>query len=500
MKAGSRLPLALLTTCFAVVVLRNAWIHDDGYITFRTVDNFINGYGLRWNPAERVQTYTHPLWMFVVAALYLVTHEVFFTVIFMSLALSVAAVLLIVFGTARSLAAGCLGVLVLTCSKAFVDYSTSGLENPLTHFVFASFLVVYFRREASLTTLYLLASLAALGAINRMDTALLYLPVLVDVLIRVGRPRGLAVVAAGFTPLILWEAFSLFYYGFLFPNTAYAKLFDTGVGVGERAIHGLYYLLNSARIDPLTPLAIGAAVAGGVWSRDRRNVAVVGGIAAYLSYVVLIGGDFITGRFMAAPLLGAVALLSRWQPVSRTLAVAASAAVIVVGLISSDPPPLSTAAAGSQGRELMAAHGIADERPYYYPYAGFLRAVQGVRLSSHPWAREGLEARRKQLPLVVRGDIGYFGFYAGPRVHIVDIWGLGDPLLARLPARTDVPWRVGHFTRAIPDGYLETLASGENRIADKTLAAYYDRLALVTRGRLLDRNRLIEIWKINVGD
>src|SRR5512147_2840646 len=123
----------------------------------------------------------------------------------------------------------------------------------------------------------------------------------------------------------------------------------------------------------------------------------------------------------------------------RTVAVA-TILVSVVGLSSSDPPPLRTAA-GSEGKELMGAHGIADERPYYYPYSGFLRALQHVSISEHPWAVQGLEARRKHVPVVVRGDIGYFGFYAGPDVHVVDLWGLGDPLLARLPARTDVPWR-----------------------------------------------------------
>jgi arabinofuranosyltransferase len=497
MRIGGRPLVILVTTLCAIVVLRNAWIHDDAYITFRTVDNFVNGYGLRWNPAERVQTYTHPLWMFVVAASYVLTHEVFFTVIFVSIALSVATVLL-VFEVANSLAAGCLAVTVLTLSKAFVDYSTSGLENPLTHVLLALFLVVFFRREVSLKTLSLLALLAALAAVNRMDSVLLFLPVLVFVLFDVGPARGLATVIAGFLPFVLWEGFSLFYYGFLFPNTAYAKLFDTGVGGGERAMHGLYYLLNSIRTDPLTLLAIGAAVAGAVWSRDRRALAVVGGIVAYLAYVVMIGGDFVTGRFLTAPLLGAAVLVSRWQPMPRTAVVGAALVVIVVGFSSSDPPPLTTAAAGSQGKELMDAHGIADERAYYYPYAGFLRALQHVTVSSHPWAIEGIEARRRREPVVTRGDIGYFGFYAGPAVHIVDAWGLADPLLARLPARADVSWRIGHFTRAIPDGYLETLTSGQNRIADANIARLYDRLSLVTRGDLFDRRRLVEIWKMNV--
>jgi hypothetical protein len=60
----SSLTLFLL---YVLAFIRNAWICDDAYITFRTVDNFIQGYGLRWNIQERVQTYTHPLWMFLLS-------------------------------------------------------------------------------------------------------------------------------------------------------------------------------------------------------------------------------------------------------------------------------------------------------------------------------------------------------------------------------------------------------------------------------------------------
>ena len=49
----------------AVVLIRTAWICDDAYITFRTIDNFLHGFGLRWNVAERVQSFTHPLWLIV---------------------------------------------------------------------------------------------------------------------------------------------------------------------------------------------------------------------------------------------------------------------------------------------------------------------------------------------------------------------------------------------------------------------------------------------------
>src|SRR5690242_16188482 len=68
-----------------VIVLRRAWVSDDAYITFRTVDNFIHGYGLTWNTAERVQAYTNPLWMLLVSIGSLVTREVFYTSYFLEL-------------------------------------------------------------------------------------------------------------------------------------------------------------------------------------------------------------------------------------------------------------------------------------------------------------------------------------------------------------------------------------------------------------------------------
>jgi len=73
---------------YAVVLLRTAWVNEDAYITLRTVDNFVNGYGMRWNIAERVQTFTHPLWFFLITLPYLFTREAFYTVMVLSLLIS----------------------------------------------------------------------------------------------------------------------------------------------------------------------------------------------------------------------------------------------------------------------------------------------------------------------------------------------------------------------------------------------------------------------------
>jgi arabinofuranosyltransferase len=43
----------------------NSWIGDDAFITMRVVDNLSHGYGLVWNTGERVQVFSHPLWLFL---------------------------------------------------------------------------------------------------------------------------------------------------------------------------------------------------------------------------------------------------------------------------------------------------------------------------------------------------------------------------------------------------------------------------------------------------
>jgi arabinofuranosyltransferase len=82
--------------------------------------------------AERVQSYTHPLWLMLISSLYALTHEAYYTLVLLSLGVSILA-LLVLCRRAATWPAALLAVVLLTTSKAFVDYSTSGLENPLAH-------------------------------------------------------------------------------------------------------------------------------------------------------------------------------------------------------------------------------------------------------------------------------------------------------------------------------------------------------------------------------
>lgn len=95
---------------FLWIILNRAWVSDDAYITFRVVDNFLNGYGLRWNINERVQVFTHPLWMFLISGISFFSGEVYFTSIFTGILLSMLAVVILLRIKKLSVA-NCMGVL-----------------------------------------------------------------------------------------------------------------------------------------------------------------------------------------------------------------------------------------------------------------------------------------------------------------------------------------------------------------------------------------------------
>src|SRR6187402_2076752 len=95
--AGSSLGLVVFAlfclACF-YYVLRYAWVAEDAYITFRVVDNFTHGYGLRWNVAERVQVYTHPLWLLLHCVFALFIDNIYRLTIVLSAICGVGAVVL----------------------------------------------------------------------------------------------------------------------------------------------------------------------------------------------------------------------------------------------------------------------------------------------------------------------------------------------------------------------------------------------------------------------
>lgn len=464
---------------FGAAILSVAWVTEDAYITFRTVDNFLDGYGLRWNPAERVQSYTHPLWMFVLSASGLVTRKLFLSAIALNVACALGAAAIIAFRLAKSSWHAALAISILTGSLAFRDYSTSGLENSLAHLLLALFSCLALTRERP--PILALALLLSAICLNRQDHAVIAGPAFAWCFYRAPDPRALAV---GAIPIAAWEVFSIYYYGVPFPNTAYAKL-STGLEPDWLMSQGLAYLRTSLVWDPLTLGAILAGSVAAVVSRRGMERAAAIGIAAYLIYLVRIGGDFMAGRFLTAPLVVAVILLARmsfgWlRPVTWGIALAVAAALGLAGL---------------RPHTLQDSTGIADERLHYLEIT-LARYRDSPDFPEHPFYQRAAEDIRRGAALIIRQNIGLLGYRIGRRTHIVDYLALSDPMLARLPMLPS-PWRVGHYRRDPPPGYIESLQAGRNMVADPGLAKLWDDLVLLTRAPLDAPGRWAAIWRVN---
>ena len=228
----------------------------------------------------------------------------------------------------------------------------------------------------------------------------------------------------------------------------------------------------------------------------------------HLTYVVWVGGDFMVGRFLSPVVVLAAIAWAQVDRVPRLLA-ASLAAVLIGAALFRPHSPLRAGLdyPGDASFPWELGHGVVDERAYYYAFTGLLskHGVSGPQM--HPWAKQGqLGTTESDVVLPVGGKsvtawktIGFYGFYADEELHVVDSFALSDPLMARLPVVLDENQRIGHFLRQIPAGYMETLSSGDNRIANPALAKFYDKLALVISAPLFDRARWTAILELNSG-
>ena len=132
---------------FMSSAINRSWMSDDAYITLRVVDNWINGYGLRWNVNERVQAFTHPLWLLLISMFYFFTKEAYLTTLIISLLISCITIVLIWLGLGTGKMRTVVALLLLWSSSAFVDYNSSGLENPLSHLLLLLFLLFFCMKE-----------------------------------------------------------------------------------------------------------------------------------------------------------------------------------------------------------------------------------------------------------------------------------------------------------------------------------------------------------------
>lgn len=476
----------LLLVLLTAAILRVAWVGDDAYITLRTVENMVNGNGPVWNAADRVQTYTHPLWMLVLSLVRLCTPDHYSATISSSVIFAALGAI-----TLARLAGPRFPVVftALMASGAYCDYATSGLETPLTGFLLATLAMLDSSQATSKQRTLTTSLCIGLIVTTRMDLAILTMPLLALQFVRDWRRAAL-----GMLPLVAWVTFATVYYGSPFPITAYAKALANSVDPAQLVQQGLIYVRFTLHGDPMTLLVIAVGIAVGVSTREVAGRLLSIGAIAYLAYTIRIGGDFMGGRFFVPPFVIATALTAKALALGgrRSLAITtglmcaafASFCLRAPGYLPWSTPPEEWS-------------GIIDERRFYEDIGGLFSP--NLRILEPSKVSKSMGEHGRTRPTIQRcGMAGRAPFECGPKFHFVDNFIL-DPFLMRLPQDPNRPWRIGHFPRAIPDGYLETLAREENCIEHPGLARFYDDLRKVVRGPVFSADRWSAMMRVWVG-
>lgn len=410
--------------------LARAYTPDDAFISFRYALNLAHSLGPVYNAGQPVEGYTSPFWILLLGALARLGLPIEPT----ALALSIGAAVLAVVLTprlSRRLGYNLYGLdaLLLAANTSFAVWAGASMEMTVFALVLVLVALALFSTHPALAGL-LFALLSLVRPEGLLFGALALLYYLWAIYRREpGALRSLLTFAALFlAPVLIHLAWRLSFYGYPLPNTFYDKV---GFSVAQ-LLRGLRYLgaAGWAYLIPLTlPLLLGLATILG-----RRRLYLLGGLGAYLAYIVYVGGDWMVSfRLLtlvlpfivilaAAGWLQLGARLAHFLPTQLTRAAAFGAAVVLLLALGFLP-------------------GAVDPRQDYRD--------DGEQIAY--WLNDHCPAGTR-LAVYAAGAVGYYA----PTMQIVDMFGLVKSDIAHLQVANigEGEW-AGHEKFSAPLTLLE---------------------------------------------
>lgn len=506
----------------AVLGYSRRWVTEDAFIVFRVVDNLLSGYGPVFNVDERVEAYTNPLWMGVLALWKTLGGSLEAGSVWLGLILSVGGLVVAQSAAYR----------VLRYPTGADESSPNGIPLPLGAAVFVAIPVVWDFATSGMETglalawlgasSWLLARIAAapeqisapgeirqpragawcgtalvlgLGPLIRPDlavfsagfSAVLGLAYRLDGNRPPGRPIWVVAALALLLPTGAYEVFRMGYFAALVPNTALAK--EAGLAYWSR---GWQYAVDfggtyALWVPLLVLYALGSQNVRA--ASTRRQWIVLGWVlvpaataAAHAGYVIRLGGDFMHGRLLLpslfAGLLPVMTMVVVFSPPPRQRALASATAVLVIvgwSIICAVGLRLPYTGVGPLG--------VADERDVFVSASRHAHPVRAADYAA--WHAAHLPVKfdaaaprlaaftlvpasgRKVSPSIYRlpqrvhpeihsvidtANIGVSGYTAGPGVHVLDRYGLADPIASHLRLENR-DRRAGH-EKILPDAWV----------------------------------------------
>ena len=291
--------LVALIALHVLHVLRYNFVSDDAFISLRYAANLLAGHGLVFNPGERVEGFTSPLWTLLLAGFGACGFNLPEAARALGLLCSVLA-LPTTYWLARQCGAdpptALIAPALLAFNGSFACWAASGMETAL----FVGLIAAAFA-TALAGSYWPSASLAAAATLARPEGLLVLLVLGCHQLLRAKRGEGrswLPWLLVGGGPYALFLGFRRWYYGDWLPNTYYAK---TGGGWAQ-VQRGLDYLRDYAADHEGLLLLVGLALFALLRRTAGMRLVAVGWLLFWLA-VAWLGGDGLPMyRFALAPL------------------------------------------------------------------------------------------------------------------------------------------------------------------------------------------------------
>lgn len=434
------------------------YVVDDAFITFRYARNLARGLGLVFNPGDYVEGYTNFLWTSILGGVAWLLPG--------SDLLPVAQGLGILFGVATLVAvtrfswsirggrsgAGLIAPTFLALQSPFVAWSSGGLETMLFAFLVFAATVAYVRAVATDSGFVRPSVLFALAVLTRPDGFVFFAAASLHLLTgelrarRIGWQRLLAWTlpfAAIFLPYMAWR---WWYYGYLLPNTFYAKV-DGGLAQHLRgARYAAQFLIHAGA--PMLALSLGLRLmrCRPLWVRVFALQ-----IAAQLAYVFYVGGDGLAFYRFFVPVLpfaavtgqeGALAIWRRldvgWRTSRARRATFGAAAVLAVALLYGARASMPVYAFPAAYRWFEPQSELSFPHPGAARYLWFDNYFVDRLATAARW----LNAHAAPGSLVAATPAGAIGYYMD--LPLIDMLGLTDARIARAPLPTAGQGRAGH--------------------------------------------------------
>ena len=437
------------------------WVEDDAYISLRYATNLATGEGLVFNPGERVEAYSNLPWVLLESGAIRVgldgLHVARVAGILAGLGcLLVSWRLACDLNPGAGAVAAALAPWFLAINPILPRHAVSGLETDGHAFLLGAGVL-----------------LAVSPGSRRRDTALAILLVVLSC----SRPEGPAFAAClaawawwrrpvprriwlpALAVLVAVGTWRFRYYGSLLPNTFHFKM----TGGTAALVPGIHYAVDFLREN-------GGAVLVGLGllpllkpAMSSRTWGLAFLIALQAAIAVTAGGDWMAHyRFFGPVLPLAAAMLAAGLATAGELAAPARR-----------PRLAAIVAAACLGA--MAVNIAKVERQVWRLY---MPAVRSDGYLSQAYARVGTSLKESTPPgtMVAASDIGAIGLYSGHR--IVDMFGLVDPHIARLPGGLHAKHDAAYVLRRDPDVVILVEGSDATcqpvywRLPDRALAEH----------------------------